>query len=112
LRSPACMRSPRRSWRVAPGHRRAYGTRRTPVTHRGGVAVAYRQAWRAWSSFGSGRCGGDESLAPAALYDTSPLAGGVYLATAGVLLLALAAASYLPVRRALGVSPAEVLRSE
>ena len=51
-------------------------------------------------------------LLRAALYDTSPLAGGVYLATAGVLLLALAAASYLPVRRALGVSPAEVLRSE
>ena len=51
-------------------------------------------------------------LLRAALYDTSPLAGGVYLATAGVLLLALVAASYLPVRKALGVSPADVLRSE
>ena len=48
----------------------------------------------------------------AALYDTSPLAAGVYLATAGVLLVALALASYVPVRRALGVSPADVLRSE
>jgi predicted permease len=51
-------------------------------------------------------------LLRAALYDTSPLAGGVYLATAGVLLLALVAASYLPVRKALGVSPADVLRAE
>ena len=51
-------------------------------------------------------------LLRAALYDTSPLAIGVYVATAAVLLLALIAASYLPVRRALRVSPAEVLRSE
>ena len=51
-------------------------------------------------------------LLRAALYDTSPLAVGVYLATAGLLLLALVAASYLPVRKALGISPAEVLRSE
>ena len=51
-------------------------------------------------------------LLRAALYDTSPLASGVYLATTLVLLLALLVASYLPVRRALRVSPAEVLRSE
>jgi putative ABC transport system permease protein len=51
-------------------------------------------------------------LLRAALYDTSPLAIGVYLATAGVLVLALVLASYLPVRRALAVSPADVLRSE
>jgi putative ABC transport system permease protein len=51
-------------------------------------------------------------LLRAALYDTSPLAVGVYLATAGVLLLALIAASYLPVRKALMVNPSAVLRSE
>jgi putative ABC transport system permease protein len=61
---------------------------------------------------GLGGAAATSRLLRAALYDTSPLAAGVYFATAGVLLLALVAASYLPVRRALGVSPAEVLRAE
>jgi len=48
----------------------------------------------------------------ATLYDTSPLAGGAYAGAVLVLLLALMAASYLPVRRALRVNPIEVLRTE
>jgi len=48
----------------------------------------------------------------ATLYETSPLDAGVYLGAAAVLIMALLAATYLPVRRALRVSPAEVLRSE
>ncbi|HET7585008.1 MAG TPA: ABC transporter permease [Gemmatimonadaceae bacterium] len=48
----------------------------------------------------------------AMLYDTSPLDAGVYLTTAAVLIAALIVASYIPVRRALGVDPVEVLRSE
>lgn len=48
----------------------------------------------------------------AMLYDTSPLDAGVYAGAAVVLIMALVAASYLPVRRALRADPAEVLRSE
>ncbi|MGH7555737.1 MAG: FtsX-like permease family protein, partial [Longimicrobiales bacterium] len=46
----------------------------------------------------------------ATLYQTSPLDASVYAVTAGVLLLALAAACYVPIRRALDVDPVEVLR--
>lgn len=48
----------------------------------------------------------------ATLYETNPLDAGVYLGAAAVLIIALLAGAYLPVRRALRVSPAEVLRSE
>jgi putative ABC transport system permease protein len=48
----------------------------------------------------------------ATLYDTSPLDPGVYAAVVAALLLALVAASALPVRRALRVDPVQVLRSE
>jgi predicted permease len=48
----------------------------------------------------------------ATLYETSPLDARVYLAAAVVLLAALLAAAYLPVRRALGVSPIDALRHE
>ncbi|MBA2305888.1 MAG: ABC transporter permease [Acidobacteria bacterium] len=48
----------------------------------------------------------------ATLYETSPLDVGVYLGAAAVLIMALLAGTYLPVRRALRVSAAEVLRSE
>lgn len=48
----------------------------------------------------------------ASLYNTSPLTGGVYLAAIGVLGAALVLGTCVPVRRALRVDPAEVLRSE
>lgn len=48
----------------------------------------------------------------AALYDTSPLDAGVFAAAAAVLMLALLAATYVPVRRALRIAPAEVLRGD
>ncbi|MBA2258116.1 MAG: ABC transporter permease [Acidobacteria bacterium] len=48
----------------------------------------------------------------ATLYETSPLDAGVYLGTAAVLIMAVLAGTWLPMRRALRVSPAEVLRSE
>jgi ABC-type antimicrobial peptide transport system permease subunit len=48
----------------------------------------------------------------ATLYETSALDPAVYAAALVVLVLALLAASYLPVRRALSINPVEVLRSE
>jgi putative ABC transport system permease protein len=48
----------------------------------------------------------------ATLYETSPLDAGVYAATLAVLGTAFIAASYVPVRRALGVNPVDVLRNE
>jgi ABC-type antimicrobial peptide transport system permease subunit len=48
----------------------------------------------------------------AALYETSPLDPGVLAGAVSVLIVAVIAASYLPVRRALGVNPVDVLRSE
>ena len=48
----------------------------------------------------------------AMLYNTSPLDSGVLAGAAAVLIVALLAASYLPVRRALRIAPADVLRSE
>jgi putative ABC transport system permease protein len=48
----------------------------------------------------------------ATLYDTSPLAPGAYAGAIVVLALALGAASWAPVRRALRIDPVEVLRSE
>lgn len=51
-------------------------------------------------------------LMRAALYETSPLDPWVMLGAVLVLLAALAAGTYAPVRRALRVNPIEVLRSE
>lgn len=48
----------------------------------------------------------------ATLYETSPLDPGVLAGTVLVLITAVIAASYLPLRRALAVNPVEVLRSE
>lgn len=48
----------------------------------------------------------------ATLFGTSPLEAGAYAGAVGVLLLALAVASYLPVRRALRINPVDVLRGE
>jgi putative ABC transport system permease protein len=48
----------------------------------------------------------------ATLYETSPWDPGVYAAAAAVLIVALVAASYVPVRRAVRVNPIEVLRAE
>jgi putative ABC transport system permease protein len=48
----------------------------------------------------------------ATLYGTSPLDPVVFTAAVGLLIAALTAASYLPLRRALRVNPVEVLRSE
>ncbi len=48
----------------------------------------------------------------ATLYETSPLDAGVYIAAGAVIAVAFIAASYFPVRRALGVNPVDVLRSE
>ena len=48
----------------------------------------------------------------ATLYQTSPLDPWVFAGAAAVLMAAAAAASYLPLRRALRVDPADVLRSE
>lgn len=48
----------------------------------------------------------------ASLYNTSPLAAGVYVAAIAVLIAALVLGTYVPVRRALRVNPAEVLRNE
>jgi putative ABC transport system permease protein len=48
----------------------------------------------------------------AALYETSPLDPGVLGGAVAVLLLAVVAANYLPMRRALAVNPVEELRSE
>jgi putative ABC transport system permease protein len=48
----------------------------------------------------------------ATLYETSPLDPGVFSGALAVLLAALIAASYVPMRRALRVNPVEVLRSE
>ena len=46
------------------------------------------------------------------LYETSPLDPGVFAGAVVVLALAVVAGSYVPVRRALRVDPAQVLRSE
>jgi ABC-type antimicrobial peptide transport system permease subunit len=48
----------------------------------------------------------------ATLYETSPLDGAVYALAVAVMAAAFTAASYLPVRRALGVNPVDVLRTE
>lgn len=48
----------------------------------------------------------------AALYETSPVDGGVLAGAIAVLMAAVIVASYFPVRRALAVNPVEVLRSE
>jgi putative ABC transport system permease protein len=48
----------------------------------------------------------------AALYETSPLDPGVIGGAISVLIAAVIAASYFPVRRALAVNPVDVLRSE
>jgi predicted permease len=48
----------------------------------------------------------------ATLYETSPLDAGVYAAAGAVIVAAFIAASYVPVRRALGVNPVDVLRNE
>jgi putative ABC transport system permease protein len=48
----------------------------------------------------------------ATLYETSPLDPGVLCGAVSVLIAAVIAASYLPVRRALAVNPVDVLRSE
>ena len=48
----------------------------------------------------------------ATLYETSPLDPGVFAGAAGVLIAAMIAASYLPLRRALQVNPVDVLRTE
>ena len=48
----------------------------------------------------------------AALYDTSPLDWGVFATAVAVLILALLAATYVPVRRALRIAPAAVLRGD
>ena len=48
----------------------------------------------------------------AMLYDTSPLDSGVFAGAVAVLILAMLAASYIPVRRALRIAPGEVLRSD
>lgn len=48
----------------------------------------------------------------AMLYDTSPLDSGVFAAAVAVLILALLAASYIPVRRALRIAPGDVLRGD
>jgi ABC-type antimicrobial peptide transport system permease subunit len=48
----------------------------------------------------------------ATLYETSPLDPGVLAGSVALLIGALIAASYLPVRRAVRVDPVEVLRSE
>ena len=48
----------------------------------------------------------------AALYETSPMDAGVFGGAVAVLLAAVVAASYLPLRRALTVNPVDVVRSE
>jgi putative ABC transport system permease protein len=48
----------------------------------------------------------------ATLYETSPLDPAVYGGATAVLMVAVAAASYFPLRRALRVDPVDVLRSE
>jgi putative ABC transport system permease protein len=48
----------------------------------------------------------------AALYETSPLDPGVLGGAVFVLIAAVIAASYVPLRRALAVNPVDVLRSE
>ena len=48
----------------------------------------------------------------ATLYETSPLDTGVFAGAVFVLIAAVIAASYFPLRRALAVNPVEVLRSE
>ena len=48
----------------------------------------------------------------ASLYETSPLDPGVLAGSVLILIAAVIAASYLPLRRALAVNPVEVLRSE
>ena len=48
----------------------------------------------------------------AALYETSPLDPGVLAGSVSILLAVTIAASYLPLRRALRVDPAAVLRNE
>jgi predicted permease len=48
----------------------------------------------------------------AALYETSPLDPGVLTAAVTLLIATVAAASYVPLRRALRVNPVDVLRSE
>jgi ABC-type antimicrobial peptide transport system permease subunit len=46
----------------------------------------------------------------AMLYETSPFDAGVFAGAAAVLALAVAAASYVPLRRAIRLNPVEVLR--
>lgn len=48
----------------------------------------------------------------ATLYETSPVDPGVLVGAVAVLIAAVIAASYLPVRRAMDVNPVDVLRSE
>ena len=48
----------------------------------------------------------------AALYETSPMDIGVLGGAVAILVAAVIAASYLPLRRALTVNPVDVLRSE
>jgi putative ABC transport system permease protein len=48
----------------------------------------------------------------ASLYQTSPLEPGVYAGAVTVLIAAVVAASYVPLRRAQRVNPIDILRSE